>query len=41
VLLGSKVVFADGEQTRVGRLQQSAACEGGACRQQLEHCGRS
>ena len=41
VLLASQIVFADGEQPRVGRLQQSTACESGSCRQQLEHCAGS
>ena len=36
-----KLVLADGEQSRIGRLQQGAATEGGAGRQELQHCRRA
>ena len=40
-LESTKLVLADGEQGRIGRLQQGTACEGGAGRQELQHCRRA
>ena len=37
LLFRTQLVLGDGEQCRVRRLQQGAACESGACRQELEH----